>query len=188
AYGCPCNFSGYPTDGSCEALVGYHIRQGRYGRTKLDGLDVVYAAAWPRAIHQGGGTLRLYIAEQATAEPRDAIVQSFSGKAKGNGCFELFAGTMSSVEPPVFAPVEFKVDGRRSAFRVPGAIDVALAPFTNPVSGEVQDVRLNLPKGFIFRSAQAARTLVMRILGTGPLSFDHAGQNAFYARLDFAGP
>jgi len=27
----------------------------------------------------------------------------------------------------------------------------------------VQDVRLNLPKGFIFRSAQAARTLVMRL-------------------------
>jgi len=49
-------------------------------------------------------------------------------------------------------------------------------------------VRVNLPKGFIFRSAQAARTLVMKILGTGALSFDHAGRNAFYARLDFQGP
>jgi predicted metal-binding membrane protein len=31
-------------------------------------------------------------------------------------------------------------------------------------------------------------TLVMKLLGTGPLSFDHSGQNAFFARLEFAGP
>ena len=37
-FGCPCNFSGYPTDGLCDALVGYHIRQGHFGRTRLDGL------------------------------------------------------------------------------------------------------------------------------------------------------
>ena len=187
-FGCPCNFSGYPTDGHCEALVGYHIREGRSGRTKLDGLDVIYAAAWPRAIHQGGGTLRLYVSESAKPEQRDALVRIFSGRARGSGPFELFAGTMGTIEEPVFAPIEFRPDGRRSSFRVANAIDVALAPFTNPVSGEVQDVRLGLPKGFIFRSAQVARTLVMRILGTGPLSFDHAGKNAFYARLEFAGP
>ena len=186
--GCPCNFSGYPTDGHCEALVGYHVRQGRFGGTKLDGLDVIYAAAWPRAIHQGGGTLRLYVSEHASSEQRDALVSIFAGKAKGSGPFALFAGTMADIQPPVFTPIEFKPDGRRSTFRVPGALEVALAPFTNPVSGEVQDVRLNLPKGFIFRSAQAARTLAMRILGTGALSFDHAGQTAFYARLDFKGP
>jgi hypothetical protein len=95
---------------------------------------------------------------------------------------------MADIQEPVFAPIDFTVDGRRSSFRVPSVCEAALAPFTNPVSGDVQDVRLSLPKGFIFRSAQAARTLVMRILGTGALSFDHAGQNAFYARLDFAGP
>jgi len=187
-FGCPCNFSGYPTDGHCEALVGYHIREGRSGRTKLDGLDVIYAAAWPRAIHQGGGTLRLYVSESAKPEQRDALVRIFSGRAKGSGPFELFASTMSTIDEPVFTAIEFRPDGRRSSFRIPNVCDVVLAPFTNPVSGEVQDVRLGLPKGFIFRSAQAARTLVMKMLGTGALSFDHSGQNAFYARLEFAGP
>jgi hypothetical protein len=187
-FGCPCNFSGYPTDGFCEALVGYHIREGRFGPTRLDGLDVVYAAAWPKAIHQGGGTARLYVSQTAKPPQREALVRIFSGKAKGSGPFELFAGTMAQDLETIDAAIEFHVDGRRSAFRVPGVLDVALTPFTNPVSGDVQDVRVNMPKGFIFRSAQAARTLMMKILGTGPLSFDHAGQNAFYARLEFAGP
>ena len=187
-FACPCNFSGYPTDGYCEALVAYHIKKGRFGRTRLDGLDVIYAAAWPHAIHRGGGALRLYISEGASAEQRDALLRIFSGKAKGNGPFELFSGTMSTFDDPVFAPIEVMIDGRRSSFRVPGHLDVALAPFTNPVSGEVQDIRVNMPKGFIFKTALAARTLVMKLLGTGPLSFDHSGQNAFFARLEFAGP
>ncbi len=187
-FGCPCNFTGYPTGGFCEAVVAYHVKKGRFGATRLDGLSIVYVAAWPKAIHQGGGTMRLYVSEEASPEQRDALVRIFSGKARGSGPFELFAGTMATIEPPVFAPIEMRIDGRRSAFRVPGHLEVALAPHTNPVSGEVQDVRLNLPKGFIFRSAQAARTLVMKLLGAGPLSFDHSGQNAFFARLEFAGP
>jgi hypothetical protein len=188
AFACPCNFSGYPTDGFCEALVAYHIKKGRFGKTRLDGLVVIYAAAWPKAIHQGGGTLRLYISAGASPEQRDALVRIFSGRARGNGPFELFAGTMATFEEPVLAPIEMKVDGRRSEFRIPGHLEVALAPHTNPVSGEVQDIRVNMPKGFIFRSAQAARTLVMKLFGTGTLSFDHSGQNAFFARLEFAGP
>jgi len=187
-FGCPCNFSGYPTDGYCEAVVGYHVKKGRFGKTRLDGLDVIYAVAWPKAIHQGGGTMRLYVSEGATPEQRDALVRICSGKAEGNGPFALFAGTLATIEPPVFAPIEMRLDGAKSAFRVPGHLEVALAPHTNPVSGEVQDVRLALPKGFIFRSARAARTLVMKLFGTGPLSFDHSGQNAFFARLEFAGP
>jgi hypothetical protein len=187
-YGCPCNFDGYPTGGFCEALVAYRIRDGRYGRVRLDGVDVVYAAAWPKAIHKGGGTMRLYVSESASAEQRDAVVRIFSGRAEGNGPFALFAGTMAHVEEPVFVPIEMTVDGRRSAFRVPGVCDVALTPHTDPVSGAVQDVRVHLPKGFIWRTAQAARTLVMKMLGAGPLSFDHSGKNAFYARLEFQGP
>jgi hypothetical protein len=157
-FGCPCNFSGYPTDGYCEAIVGYHIRDGNYGRTKLGGLDVIYVAAWPKAIHQGGGTLRLYVSESANPQQREAISRIFQGRAKGNGCFELFAGTMAAIEEPVYTPIEFVVDGRRSRFRVAGALEVTMAPFVNPVSGEEQDIRVNLPKGFIWKSVKAART------------------------------
>lgn len=48
-FGRPCNFSGYPTNGFCEAIVGYHIRDGNYGQTKLGGVDVIYVAAWPKS-------------------------------------------------------------------------------------------------------------------------------------------
>ena len=187
-FGCPCNFNGFPTDDYCEAAVGYHIREGRFGRTKLDGIDVVTVYAWPSAIHRGGGTWRLYVADTASPEQRDAVVRIFSGRAGGSGPFAVFAGTVARGEDPVFTPIEMHIEGRRSRFRIPNVCEIALAPHTNPVSGEVQDVRLHLPKGFIFRTAQAARSLVMKVLGAGTLSFDHSGKNAFFARVEFQGP
>jgi hypothetical protein len=50
------------------------IRQGVYGKTKLDG--VVFAAAywWPKAIHEGNGIVRLAIDEKATPDQRQAIL------------------------------------------------------------------------------------------------------------------
>ena len=42
-----------------EALVLFSIREGNYADTKLDGIDVIVAESWPKAIHEGNGTLQL---------------------------------------------------------------------------------------------------------------------------------
>ncbi|HKZ61861.1 MAG TPA: DUF1326 domain-containing protein [Nitrososphaera sp.] len=88
-YGCPRNFNGFPTYGFCRALVLFHITSGIYGSVKLDGIDVIYAGSWPKAIHEGNGTMQLFITEKATEEQRKAIVDIFSGKAKDEGPFAL---------------------------------------------------------------------------------------------------
>lgn len=187
-FGCPCNFNGYPTDDYCHTMVGYYVREGHYGDTQLDDVQIVMAASWPGAIHQGGGTVRLHLDESTTEAQREAVFAIFSGKAKGGGPFELFSSTFSNFEPPMITAVEVHPDGRNSRFRVPGVIDVQLEQFTNPVSGEPQDIQVHMPEGFIFRTALAAKTRVMKLLGVGPLSFDHSGQNAFFAQVSYAGP
>ena len=154
----------------------------------LDGINVVFAASWPGAIHQGNGTARLYVSADTSPAQREAVLNIFSGQAGGSGPFALFAQTLSQVDAPVFTLITMQVDGRRSRFEVPGAFTAELEPFTNPVSGEEQDIQVHMPTGFIFRMALAARTRVMKMLGLGPLSFDHSGKNAFYAEVNYAGP
>jgi hypothetical protein len=66
-------------------------------------------------------------------------------------------------------------------------IDVQLENFVNPVSGEEQDTKIQLPKGFIFKVADAAKTRIMRIL-TPNLNFDDSDKNAFYSVVEFKGP
>ena len=123
-YGCPCNFNGFPTYGSCQALVLIHIRSGSYGDTSLDGLDFVAAEYWPKAIHEGNGTAQYYITNKANEEQRQALVNICSGQAKGDGHFALFAGTFKYFLEPQFVDITVNLDGKRSSFSVSDIMDV----------------------------------------------------------------
>jgi hypothetical protein len=186
-FGCPCNFNGFPTYGFCRSLVLYHIQNGNYTNVKLDGLDVIYAVSWPRAIHEGNGTLQLFITKNSDQQQRNALVNILTGKAKGNGPFALFATTLKYVLDPQYVEINAKVNGTRSSFSVPGILDVQLESFVNPVSGDEQITKIQLPKGFIWKIADAAKTKIMKIL-TPNLNFDHSGKNAFYTVVEFNGP
>lgn len=186
-FGCPCNFSGFPTYGFCRALTLYHVREGNYGDVKLDNLDLIYAASWPKAIHEGNGTMQLFITDKASTEQRSALVNVFSGKAGGEGPFVIFASTLKYMLEPQFVEVKARVDGKKSSFSVPGIIDVGLESFKNPVTGAEQDTKIQLPNGFIFKLADAAKTSIMKIL-TKNLNFDDSGQNAFVSVVEYKGP
>lgn len=186
-YGCPCNFNGFPTGGFCRALVLYHITDGNFGEVKLDDLDVIVAMSWPKAIHEGNGTVQLYITKKADGPQRDAIIRIFSGQSKGDGPFALFAGTFKYLLEPQFVDIVARIDGKKSSFAVPNVMDVQLESFMNPVTGEEQETRIELPKGFIWKLAQAAKSKIMRI-STPYLNFDDSGKNAFYSVVDFKGP
>lgn len=186
-YGCPCNFTGFPTYGFCRALVLFHIKSGKYGNVKLDGLDLVYAASWPKAIHEGNGTVQLFITKRAHENQRQALINIFSGQAKGEGPFAVFAPTIKYFLDSQFVDIKVRINGRKSSFSVPNVMDVQLENFKNPVTGEEQDTRIQLPKGFIWKIAQAARTKIMRIT-TPNLNFDDSGKNAFYSVVKYKGP
>ena len=187
-YGCPCNFTGFPTYGYCSALILFHINSGSYGsNVKLDGLEVIVAVSWPKAIHEGNGTVQLFITKNANEEQRQALINIFSGNAKGDGPFAIFAPTYKYILDPQFVDIKSTIDGKKSSFSVPGILDVQVENFVNPVTGEEQDTKIHLPKGFIWKVADAAKTKVMRIL-TPNLNFDHSGKNAFYAAVEFKGP
>jgi hypothetical protein len=63
---------------------------------------------------------------------------------------------MCSLLDPQFVDINVKIDGRKSSFSVPGIINVKTESFKNPVTGEEQDTKIQMPKGFIFKLADAA--------------------------------
>ena len=187
-YGCPCNFTGFPTYGFCRDLLLFHIREGNYGdNIDLNGLEVIYAGSWPKAIHEGNGTMQLFITKNSNENQRHAIENIFTGNAKGEGPFAIFAGTFKYVLDPQYVDIKAKIDGRKSSFSVPGIIDVQVENFINPVTGEEQDTKIQIPKGFIFKIADAAKTKVMKI-STPSLNYDDSGKSAYYSVVEYIGP
>ena len=66
-------------------------------------------------------------------------------------------------------------------------MDVQVKSFKNPVTGEEQETELYLPKGFIWKVAQAAKSKLMKI-ATPHFNFDDSGQNAFVSVVEYRGP
>jgi hypothetical protein len=81
-YGCPCEFAAPPTTGFCHGVGVWRIDRGKYGDLSLDGTGLGFAAMWPGAIHEGNGTVCLFVDEKASAEQREALIDIGAGKAR----------------------------------------------------------------------------------------------------------
>ena len=81
--GCNCNFGGFPDHGSCEALIGIKIDEGKIGDVDLSGMKVVLAVKWPKAIHEGDGAAAIYIDESASEEQVGGMATILTGQAGG---------------------------------------------------------------------------------------------------------
>src|SRR5258708_27258556 len=82
-YGCPCEFSAPPSPGFCEAMGVWRIERGEFDGLSLNDTGLAFAAKWPGAIHQGNGTVVLFVDEKASPEQRAALLEIGSGKAGG---------------------------------------------------------------------------------------------------------
>jgi len=182
-YGCPCEFSAPPTRGFCEGTGAWRIIKGSFGDLPLDGLAVAFAANWPKAIHEGNGTLVLFIDERATAQQREAILTICSGQAGGLP-FEILATTFSKVLEPIFAPIQFELNGRDSSVHIGDSFGVALEPIRNPVTKEPESVRVEHATGFIFKSAEAVSGRECRVNVPG-LSFSWPDKAGFVTRVNY---
>lgn len=187
-WGCPCQFSALPSHGNCEAVVSMRIDQGHYNEVKLDGLCWVATFAWPGAIHQGSGRCQAFIEDKATPEQREALLRILSGEDTEPGAtvFSVFASTISEMLEPQFVPIEFTVDvdKREAHTRIAGVLEVKGEPIRNPVTGELQEARIVLPKGFEFTEAQVASGTYQT---QGAIKIAAQNSHGHFARLHFTG-
>jgi hypothetical protein len=182
-YGCPCEFSAPPTKGFCEGMGAWRIIHGNYGDVKLDGLGVAFAAHWPKAIHEGNGTCGLLFDERATQPQREALLQICSGQAGGMP-FEIIVTTFSKLLEPQYVPFKFNFNGRNSSVQIGNAMNVAVEPIKNPVTGEPESVRIDHSTGFIFKNAECVSAAKMDV-NVGELKFSWPNKAGFVTKIKY---
>jgi hypothetical protein len=178
--GCNCQFTGFPDKGNCEALIGGEVKEGTYGKVSLAGVRYVVAFIYPKAIHQGGGNVALFIDERATGEQANAIAAILSGSAGGMP-FEALAGTFASVDGPIRAPIEMTVNGTRSQFRIPDVLELVQTPLKDAVSGQEKAVQIVYPNGGFFWDVGNVATSATLNCNYGLIRFRHPGGFASYS-------
>ncbi len=182
-YGCPCEFSAPPTTGFCEGMGAWKIEKGDYDGVALDALGLAFAAKWPGAIHEGNGTLLLFVDEKASAAQREALLAITSGK-DGGLPFEILATTITTLHEPRYVPFDFDVDGINSSVRVGNDFRIALEPIKNPVTRAPEQVTVNHGTGFIFKIAECASAREGAV-DDKEMQFSYPDKAGFIARIHY---
>ena len=182
-FGCPCNVNGRPTTGECEGGWTWHVDEGRFGDTTLDGLNFSVYADWPGAIHEGGGKAASFLDEEADEEQRQALTTLIHGEA--GGPWGIFINTYD-LEGPRPVPYEVEVAGERSSFRMGSVAELQVEPITNPVTGAEVHPRLILPEGLVTNEAHLFRSQKFRV--EDGVSYDHSGRYAAVCPFSYSGP
>ena len=183
-YGCPCEFSAPPTTGFCHGIGVWKIQRGKYDELQLDGLGLGFAATWPKAIHEGNGTVCLFVDERASAEQREALLAIGSGEAGGLP-FEILATTFTTLLEPQFVPFDVKINGLESSARLgDNNLRIALESIKNPVTGDHEQVTVNHGTGFIFKTAECASAREGSV-AVDRMSFSYPNKAGFVAQIHY---
>jgi hypothetical protein len=146
---CPCTFAQAPTYGDCEGILAWHIREGHYGDTRLDGLNVVALGFFEGNIwaRQTKATMGMFMDERADDAQRQALTVVFSGQGGGwPGEFASFIGEVRGIE---YVPITFEIadDLAYWAAEVPGKATARAEALTGPTATEGQRVQLHNAPG-----------------------------------------
>lgn len=183
-YGCPCNLTAIPTDGTCQAIDAWRIKEGAFGRVRLDGLGMALLLRWPNPIHEGNGKAVVFIDERADGQQREALAKIGKGEAGSGGPFAVFAGTYSAVPKVVYGSVRLERKGREATLRFGNLARADLAPIHSAMDGSEADVHVVLPGGFIWKDGQIVNTAVCEVSAEG-LAFRHENSSGFLAYVEY---
>jgi hypothetical protein len=182
---CPCIFLADPDEGDCQLALAWHVAEGLFGSTPLDGLSVV------GIIHAPGNMLTgpkwraaFYFDERATTEQREALRKIYSGEA--GGFWANIAPLVGEQLEFRFSPIHLEVDGRQRWVQIPGVLELK-AEGTQGADHEKEAVITNpalyAAPGF---DPVIARSTQYTYEDHG-MAWNNSGRNAFYSKFEYAG-
>lgn len=182
---CPCVVSlgkHPPTEGHCQAWSGVRIDSGSYGDEDLSGLNVGLMLEIPGNMGRGNWKVAAYIDERATDAQYDALLNIFSGKARGNtGLFSMLVGEFLGAER---APVVFETEGNERRLMVGKVIQGAVVPVEGK-GGE--DIVVTNTEYWMGPDITVATATKGRVRAHGRV-WDFDGRSAEICQIDWAGP
>ena len=146
---CPCTFAQTPTYGDCEDVLAYHIKNGYYGKTLLDGLNLLALSYFKGNIWAGNtkANIASFVDERADQQQRDALQKIFTGKA--GGFMAQVANLVEEDRGLYFAPIKLEVADDLSYWsaEIPGKVAARAEALTGPMTPPGKRVQTLNPPG-----------------------------------------
>ena len=180
---CPCIFLGPPTRGDCTLLVAWHIDEGHFGETRLNGLNTVIAVHSPGHMLQTKWKAALYVDERATQEQRDSLTKIFAGQAGGH--LANVAACVGEVLGVKAVPIDYRAEGKRRSISIKWLADLEIeaVPGQNGAEVTIADAPFCIVPGIPSVVAKSKR-LSYRDYG---YQWELSDRNGFYSAFAYQG-
>jgi hypothetical protein len=190
---CPCSWGRPPTEGDCQGVIGFHIREGNYGDVTLDGLNIAAISQfegniWDEDVRTEGDVL--FFDERADDRQREALQVVFSGQA-GSWPQVLAENVFGEPAGMEFAPIELEIadDASSWSLKVPGRVEGAAEVITGPTTRPGEHVRVTNIPGAEAGPSQGETTYGIASKNEGDafgLKFDWAGRSAKHMPFEWS--
>lgn len=189
---CPCTFAQAPTYGDCEGVLAYHIKNGSYGETQLEGLNVMMIGGFKGNIWAGEGKAKMafFIDERGDARQREALEMIFTGKA--GGFMGEFAKLFEEIRGVEFAPIRLEIadDLAHWSAEIPGKVVAKAEALSGPMTPPGKRVQTyNAPGSETGPGTVATwgRALADEVDAMG-FKWEWNGRSSKHIPFDWAGP
>lgn len=127
---CPCWIGENPDNGTCDAVLAYHIDKGTIDGTDVSGLTLGLLGHIPVNVLAGNWKIAVFVDDKASPQQQDAILNAWTGKLGGPlADLAKLVGEVKSVER---APISFDVDEGKGRLRIGTVAEATMAPYTSP--------------------------------------------------------
>jgi hypothetical protein len=189
---CPCTFAQAPSEGDCNGILAWHVREGNFGDVRLDDLNVVAVGSFEGNIWAGEAkpVMGFFIDERADDRQREGLETIFGGQAGGwPGDFASLISENRGVE---YAPIKFEIaeDLAYWAVDVPGAATARAEALTGPTTPPGKRVQVHNPPGAEVGPGQIATwgRATVDSVDTFGFTWDWAGRSSKHFPFDWSGP
>ena len=124
---CPCWIGEDPDNGTCDAIIAYHIDRGMIGEVDVSGLTLVGAGHIPGNVLQGNWKILHLIDDRATHEQIVALSEAFTGRL-GGPLADLF-GLVGEYLGAFPAKVDFQLVEGAGSITVGDQLHSTMAPY-----------------------------------------------------------
>lgn len=132
---CPCVFLSAPTEGECTALIGWHIDQGHFEDTSLDGLNVALALHSPGHMAEVQWRVALYLDDRANQAQNEALAKIFAGQVGGHPA--RLGEHIGEVLGVAAAPIDYRTNGKKRSIKIGDVAEAEIEAIVGQGEAEV---------------------------------------------------
>ena len=127
---CPCWIGENPDNGTCDAVLAYHIHKGKIDGTDVSGLTLGLLGHIPVNVLAGNWKIAVFVDDKASPQQQEAILNAWTGKL--GGPLADLAKLIGEVKAVERAPISFNVEEGKGRLRIGTVAEATMAPYRSP--------------------------------------------------------